>query len=144
MHRRLPLLVIVDARRPAAPPTLDRLAALLRLRRHVRKGGGELLLVADEALHRRLQAAGLDNWLSITPTTTEARSRIKRGPGSPDALVSDDAPRPCRITAPTVTGTTGTCAQDRPGRMARSRGSAGGTARTTISRLSTPGREPWT
>jgi hypothetical protein len=143
MHRRLPLLVIVDARRTAAPPTLDRLAALLRLRRHARKGGGDLLLVGDEALHRRLHAAGLDTWLSTTSTTAEARSRITSRRGAPNTLVTDDDPRPGAVAAPGA-GTTGTCERDRPGRMAKVHGSAGGAARTTIGRRPTPGSEPWT
>lgn len=72
MHRQLPLVVIIDARPPIATPTLDRIAVLLRLRRHAKRRGGEIILVADNALRRRLHAAGLGRWLHVERSAAEA------------------------------------------------------------------------
>ena len=72
MLRQLPIVIIVDARPPIASPTLDRIAVLLRLRRHVKRRGGEIILVADNALRRRLHLAGLGNWLHVERSAPDA------------------------------------------------------------------------
>jgi hypothetical protein len=45
---------------------------LLRLRRHARRRGGEIILVADHALRRRLYAAGLGTWLNVAHSAADA------------------------------------------------------------------------
>lgn len=83
MLRQLPLVIIVDARSAIATPTLDRIAVLLRLRRRVKRRGGEIILVADNALRRRLHMAGLGNWLHVERSPSDAwlaAGRISTGP----------------------------------------------------------------
>jgi hypothetical protein len=72
LRHQLPLVVIVDARCPVAAPSLDRVTVLLRLRRHLKRRGGEIILVADNALCRRLHAAGLSTWLRVERSAADA------------------------------------------------------------------------
>ena len=93
ISRQLPLVLIVDARSPAATPALDRIAVLLRLRRHAKRRGGEIILVADHALRHRLQAAGLGTWLRIEHSPADAWSAVRQ---------LSETPEPdCRVSAVT-------------------------------------------
>jgi hypothetical protein len=67
-----PLVVIVDARGHDA--VADRLAFTVRLRRLARRGGGDVILIVDENLRRKLRSTGLEPWLSVAVSESEALS----------------------------------------------------------------------
>ena len=74
MTTRQPWALIVDTR-TSPPPTLDRIATLLRLTRRARRLCGEVVVVVDDATRQRLFDAGLDRWLRLAGTVDEARTR---------------------------------------------------------------------
>jgi hypothetical protein len=67
----LPAALVVDATRPAELP-VTALARLVRLRRVVRAGGGELVLVAGAPVAQLLRRTGLVFSLPYFETVSEA------------------------------------------------------------------------
>lgn len=68
-----PWTLIVDTR-TSPPPSLDRIAMMLRLTRRARKHRGDVIVVVDEATRQRLTDAGLAHWLRIADTIDAART----------------------------------------------------------------------
>lgn len=72
LRRQHPLVVIVDARGQSTAATSDNLTFTLQLRRLARRGGGDVVLISDKKLQRKLRATRLDAWLSVSTTEAEA------------------------------------------------------------------------
>ena len=68
-----PWTLIVDTR-TSPPPSLDRVAMMLRLTRRARKHRGDVIVVVDEATRQRLTDAGLAHWLRIADTIDATRT----------------------------------------------------------------------
>jgi len=79
LHRSMttsqPWTLIVDTR-TSPPPSLDRIAMLLRLTRRARTQRGDVIVVVDDATRRRLNDVGLARWLRLAGTVDEARARL--------------------------------------------------------------------